>query len=341
MKCVPIPSEEEYQLEFLNSIHKLDNRMRWRALHFLNPNQTKNNKETFGFNTTEAPPNVKELKSFQDGLIDIARNLKFKSINDQFQNKLKNDLRDIKNEKKVITAADKTRNYYKMDKQIYREHLNNNITKDYKKTDQKVVNDITEDGKKVATDLEIADRVYCTTKRDTFITLQDHKKQFMNNPKFRVINPTKSELGKVSKQMLTEIISAVKSKSQLLQWKNSDATIDWFQKLENKHKLRFMVFDVVDFYASITPELLENSLTFAARYTKITQQTKDIIHQATHSFLFSDNQSWVKKNGGTFDITMGGFHGTEVCDLKQRSFGFKNPYTKVNTDPRIRYQKEK
>ena len=137
----------------------------------------------------------------------------------------------------------------------------------------------------------------------------------MNNPKFRVINPTKSELGKVSKQMLTEIISAVKSKSQLLQWKNSDATIDWFQKLENKHKLRFMVFDVVDFYASITPELLENSLTFTARYTQITQQTKDIIHQATHSFLFSDNQSWVKKNGGTFDITMGGFHGAEVFDL--------------------------
>ena len=63
MKCVPIPSEEEYKLEFLNSIHKLDNRMRWRALHFLNPNQTKNNKETFGFNTTEAPPNVELAKT--------------------------------------------------------------------------------------------------------------------------------------------------------------------------------------------------------------------------------------------------------------------------------------
>ena len=55
--------------------------------------------------------------------------------------------------------------------------------------------------KKVATELEIDDRMYCTAKRDTFITLKDHKRQFMNNPKFRVINPTKSELGKVSKQM--------------------------------------------------------------------------------------------------------------------------------------------
>ena len=86
----------------------------------------------------------------------------------------------------------------------------------------------------------------------------------MNNPKFRVINPTKSELGKISKQMLTDIISAVKTKSHLVQWKNSDATIDWFVKLENKSNLRFLQFDVVDFYASITPQLLKNSLTFAA-----------------------------------------------------------------------------
>ena len=53
--------------------------------------------------------------------------------------------------------------------------------------------------------------------------MNDDKKQFMNNPQFRVINPTKSELGMISKQMLTEIISVVKSKSQLVQWKNSDA----------------------------------------------------------------------------------------------------------------------
>ena len=89
MKCVPIPSEQEYKLEFLYSIHKLDNRMRWRALHFLNPNLNKANKETYGFNSTAAPTTgIKELKSFQDGLIDIARNLKFKKVINQFQNKL-------------------------------------------------------------------------------------------------------------------------------------------------------------------------------------------------------------------------------------------------------------
>ena len=152
--------------------------------------------------------------------------------------------------------------------------------KDYKKTDNKTIEDIAKDDKKVATELEIDDRMYCTTKHETFITLKDHKRQFMNNPKFRVINPTKSELGKISKQMLTDIISAVKTKSHLVQWKNSDATIDWFVKLENKSNLRFLQFDVVDFYASITPQLLENSLTFAASYTPINQLTRDTVLQA-------------------------------------------------------------
>ena len=137
----------------------------------------------------------------------------------------------------------------------------------------------------------------------------------MNNPKFRVINPTKSELGKISKQMLTDIISAVKTKSHLVQWKNSDATIDWFVKLENKSNLRFLQFDVVDFYASITPQLLENSLTFAASYTPINQLTRETVLQATNSFLVSQQQDWIKNKGGTFDITMGGYHGAEVCDL--------------------------
>ena len=211
MKCVPIPSEEEYQLELLDSIHKLDNRMKWRAFHFLNPNQTENSKETYGFNTTTAPPPIKELKSFQDGLIDLAKNIKFEKVNNQFQNQLKDDLKNIRWEDRIIVSADKTRNHYKMDKQRYKDFLNNNITKDYKKVDEEVINEITRNDKDVATKLEIDDRVYCTSKRDTFITLKDHKPQFMNNPKFRVINPTKSELGKVSKQMLTKIILAVKT----------------------------------------------------------------------------------------------------------------------------------
>ena len=228
-------------------------------------------------NTSNAPPIVKELKSLQDGLVDMAKNIKFKRKNNQFQNKLRADLNNIRKDKNIYVAADKTRNFYKMSKDNYTNFLNNNITKDYKKADESVIEAITKKDMKIASELEIDDRIYTTTKRDSFITIKDHKENFLNNPKFRLINPTKAELGMISKQMLTEIISTVKRKSHLVQWKNSDSTIDWFTNLKNKEKMHFLQFDVVDFYASITPKLLENSLTFAAKYITINKSTKDTI----------------------------------------------------------------
>ena len=73
--------------------------------------------------------------------------------------------------------------------------------------------DITKDDKTVAEKLEIDDRMHLTSKRDSYITVMDHKPQFMNNPKFRPINHTKSEMDRVSKQMLEEIITTVKKNS--------------------------------------------------------------------------------------------------------------------------------
>ena len=68
-------------------------------------------------------------------------------------------------------------------------------------------------------------------------------------------------------------------------------------------------------YGSITPAILQSALTFAAKYVNISDETISTIMQATNSFLCSDGQTWIKKQGGTFDITMGGYHGAEICDL--------------------------
>ena len=75
-----------------------------------------------------------------------------------------------------------------------------------------------------------------------------------------------------------------------MQWKNSDATIDWFTKLENKSRMRFFQFDVVDFYASITPKLLENSLTFAARYIT-NRQIKEGYNTPSHQLIPRQQQA--------------------------------------------------
>ena len=119
-----------------------------------------NDKETFGLNTSNAPPIVKELKSLQDGLVDMAKNIKFKRKNNQFQNKLRADLNNIRKDKNIYVAADKTRNFYKMSKENYTNFLNNNITKDYKKADESVIEAITKEDMKTKVATVLLDTLY-------------------------------------------------------------------------------------------------------------------------------------------------------------------------------------
>ena len=78
--------------------------------------------------------------------------------------------------------------------------------------------------------LELSDRVPKTAEAEANVTLKDHKDRFEEDPQTRLINPSKPEIGRISKQKLSKIIETVKRKSGvLIQWKNTDAVIDWFQ----------------------------------------------------------------------------------------------------------------
>ena len=148
----------------------------------------------------------------------------------------------------MIIPADKTTNYYLVDKDDYTNLREKSITNEYKKAGEKVFTEARKADLKVATKLNIADRVHETTKQDCFITLKDHKPNFHNNPKCRLINPTKANLGRVSKQKLEIIVKNVKDKTRLIQWKNTSAVIGWFKNLSNpNNKLTFIEFDIVDY----------------------------------------------------------------------------------------------
>ena len=55
-------------------------------------------------------------------------------------------------------------------------------------------------------------------------------------------------------------------------WKNTKEVLDWFKSIKNKPAHKFISFDVVDYYLSITEELLNKALDFASQYTTITQE---------------------------------------------------------------------
>ena len=158
---------------------------------------------------------------FEDEMYKLTKNLEFRYHTDTFQQNLNENCNKIKRENKMIIPADKTTNYYLVDKNEYINLRTQNITKEYKKTGDEPFEEAKKDDLKIATELNIADRVHETMKQDCFITLKIHKPNFHNNPKCRLLNPTKTNLGRVAKQKLELIVKNVKEKSKLKQWKNT------------------------------------------------------------------------------------------------------------------------
>ena len=115
------------------------------------------------------------------------------------------DIDKIKKSNEIIVKADKTCNMYKMTKAEYNKLLLNNITDNYKKSDKDVLNEINQEAKEIAKDLELDDRINRLPTRNAYITLKDHKENFCLKPKCRLINPTKSEIGKISKVLLERV----------------------------------------------------------------------------------------------------------------------------------------
>jgi hypothetical protein len=116
----------------------------------------------------------------------------------------------------------------------YNELLEKSVQMEYKKASPQVAKEIEESHKTIVKSLDLQTRVYETTKREPFTTVKDHKANFQNNTKCRLINPSKPDIGKISKQMLEKVNPTIRQKTGLKQWKNTDSVIDWFKKIQNK-----------------------------------------------------------------------------------------------------------
>ena len=69
---------------------------------------------------------------------------------------------------------------------------------------------------------------------EAFISVKYHKVRFPNSPSFRQINPSKSEIGKISKHILDKINQSLLSNTKVNQWKNSSDAISWFKNINKK-----------------------------------------------------------------------------------------------------------
>ena len=62
--------------------------------------------------------------------------------------------------------------------------------------------------------------------------------------------------------------------------------INWFTMITNKDQHTFIVFDVVDFYPSISSKILNKALNFASTYETITPNERVYFtHQEIYTLL--------------------------------------------------------
>ena len=138
----------------------------------------------------------------------------------------RNDIKTtIKKPDSLLIPADKTTNYYAMYTKTYDTLIIDNVTKTYKKSNDNTVKSIDQKAARIAKQLNLDDRIEKLARKEAFVTLKDNKPTFYNNPTCRLINPTKSEIGVVSKHILDEINKAIINATQINQWKNTSSVL--------------------------------------------------------------------------------------------------------------------
>ena len=72
---------------------------------------------------------------------------------------------------------------------------------------------------------------------------------------------------------------------------------------------------MVNFYPSISAELLEAAIDWARQFINISDSEKQIILESKKSLIFLNGKPWVKKGESEFDVAQGSYDGAEACEL--------------------------
>ena len=120
----------------------------------------------------------------------------------------------------------------------------------------------------------------------------------------------------VFKQIMEGIINnmVTNTNTDLNLWKSTKEVLKWFIGMSKETKTKFVKFDIVEFYPSITEDLLDKAIQFALQTNVLSPREIEIIKHTKNALLFHKGEAWEKKDR-TFDVTMGSYDGAETCEL--------------------------
>ena len=79
------------------------------------------------------------------------------------------------------------------------------------------------------------------------LPLKTTKKVFPHTLSFRLINPSKSDIGKISKSILDKINKAIFSTLGVNQWRNTSDVIKLFKSIPDNRVSSFVNFNIENF----------------------------------------------------------------------------------------------
>ena len=96
LKTIPICNPKEYLRLIVAKTDKFLRNSRWKVWHFKNAKDTDSKqvkvKQTYGFRTVATPPIDMELYAFEQDMLRMIKNIKFRSYTDNFQKKVNEDM---------------------------------------------------------------------------------------------------------------------------------------------------------------------------------------------------------------------------------------------------------
>ena len=122
-----------------------------------------------------------------------------------------------------------------MEKDDYNRYLTGKHYENIQKTDRRKVKSINYEAKEIVEKLSIEDRVEKMQENEAIITIKDHNEGFPHHMSCRLLNPSKTIIGKISKVLSDTInLAVLSSTKKKYQWKNTSSVITWFEKITHK-----------------------------------------------------------------------------------------------------------
>ena len=135
--------------------------------------------------------------------------------------------------------------------------MHKNVTKTYQKCNANKSNSINFKAKQIASKLKTDDRVQKLDENEVYVTIKDQKEGFPEKISCRLIKPSKTDIGKISKQMLDRVSNTILVKNKVNHRKNTYSVLEWYRNIKRKDQCSFVVFDIESFYTSISTKLFD------------------------------------------------------------------------------------